>query len=579
MPTRTITRGLVAGKPYFTSFTPGPQKLFLGTAAKVAKAAGTVWLGAKLGKDMIKGKPMSTIVGEQIGGRVIGKTISPVSSRVTRAHVKLPHQPKRDFWRKNGMGGRSWMTEPGRHEMVIIFHDANRAGPHIDVHLGHLSMIYKVKPDLYAQLRYNREGYLTEDSKKLIINHVRWEINNGSRLPQNLDHSLTNARSSWVDGDVEGVNYGDGKTRQVVDISTVDVYKAYADGPIEFYAPHLNPHRSMYLYQIYPGDGKRAPILIWGNKGTQPPKLEERLHLKMVDPKLIDTKLPEVADMSTATAKYDGSSCYVVISPKGTTVWSPRSSVKTGQQIEYTHKLNGIAMGASNGETIVAMGEVLFKPKQTPVQKLLRQEPEYLPCAQGGGLLNSNSVLPEGIEPEIRLYRVDQVGRRKMGDADFWENRKLQEQVAAMNPKHLKVVELMTPDEAQDRGFEGVVVAPLQTYDTIHVKDVDEDWPVVGAGSINGGYKVKWWMDPHDWRIDDVGFFEGPRGGVAGVVTCTSLESGKRFYLGPGQMGDHELCYDMAANPDDYVGLTIKVNSRHGHEGRAAKMQEFHTDK
>jgi hypothetical protein len=561
MPTDQITRGLLGAKPYFMTFTPGPGKLFNGTAAKIAKAVGLSWYGVKVVRDVRAGKPVSTVVGEKVGGKIIGKVTSPVSARVTRAHLRLPHQPRRDFWRKNGLGGRSWMNEPGRHEMVIIYHDANKAGKHIDVHLGHLSMIYRVKPELEAQLRFNRDGYLTEDSKKAIIDHVRWEINNGSRLPQNLDHSLTNARASWVGGDPEGKNYGDGVTRQVVDISVVDVYKAFADGPIEFYAPHLNPHRSMYIYQIYPGDGKRAPILIWGNKGTQPPKLEDRLHLKMVDPKLIDTKLPQVADMSTATAKYDGSSCYVVIGPKGTTVWSPRQSAKTGEQIEYTHKMRGLTMAANNGETIVAMGEIMFLTKPTLKERILdRQKPEYLPCAQGSGLLNSNSVLPDGVEPVIYLYRVDQVGRRKMGDLDFWENRELQERVASMAPQHLKVVELMSAEEAQDRGFEGIVVVPE-------------------GGSVNDGYKIKWWMDPHDWRIDDVGFFEGPRGGVAGVVTCTSLESGKRFYLGPGQMGDHELCHDMALNPDDYIGTTVKVQSRHGHEGRAAKVMQFHDDK
>jgi hypothetical protein len=250
-----------------------------------------------------------------------------------------------------------------------------------------------------------------------------------------------------------------------------------------------------------------------------------------------------------------------VIGPKGTTVWSPRQSAKTGEQIEYTHKMRGLTMAANNGETIVAMGEIMFLTKPTLKERILdRQKPEYLPCAQGSGLLNSNSVLPDGVEPVIYLYRVDQVGRRKMGDLDFWENRELQERVASMAPQHLKVVELMSAEEAQDRGFEGIVVVPE-------------------GGSVNDGYKIKWWMDPHDWRIDDVGFFEGPRGGVAGVVTCTSLESGKRFYLGPGQMGDHELCHDMALNPDDYIGTTVKVQSRHGHEGRAAKVMQFHDDK
>lgn len=574
MPNATITRELIAAKPYLTTFSPGPQKLFLGTAAKIAKVIGGGVMAVKLVRDVRRGTPVSTIVGDKIGGKIISKATSPVSTQVTKAHLYVPHI-QRDMFRKNGMGGRSWYDQPGRHEMVIIFHDANRAGPHIDVHLGRLSMIYKVKPDLYAKLRYNRDGYLTEDSKKLIIDHVRWEINNGSRLPQNLDHSLSNARAEWVNGDAEGTNYGDGRTRQIVDISTVDVYKAHRDGPIEFYAPHLNPHRSMYLYRIYPGDGKRAPILIWGNKGSQPPKLEDRLHLKLIQPEAIDT-LEIKADMSTSTAKYDGSSCYVVITNKGTTVWSPRTSVKTGEQIEYSHVLDGIA-NIHSDETIVAMGEVLFKTKPTVTQRLLGEEPAYLPCAQGSGILNSNSVLPQDLQPEIRLYRVDRVGQRKMGETDFWENRQMQERVATLDPQRLKVVELMSPEEAEAAGFEGVVIAANKTYGEANVGD--EVWPIVGPSSVNEAYKVKYNQDPHDWTIIDVGFYEGPRGGVAGKITCVSQESNKVFYLGPGQVGNHELCHAMAAQPDEYLGQTVKVVSKTGHEGRAAKVLALHDDK
>jgi hypothetical protein len=33
------------------------------------------------------------------------------------------------------------------------------------------------------------------------------------------------------------------------------------------------------------------------------------------------------------------------------------------------------------------------------------------------------------------------------------------------------------------------------------------------------------------------------------------------------------------ANPDDYIGTVIRVNSKIGHEGRASKVVGFHDDK
>lgn len=497
---------------------------------------------------------VAEITGSMIGGKVVGKVTGPISARITKMHLRVANAVRRDRSRKNGLGGRSWITEPGVYEMVIVFHDANRAGPHIDVHIGNLSLIYRVKPETYSQLRYNREGYLTENSRKILLDHVRSEIATHSRVPQNLDHSPTNARASWVNGDTTGTNYGDGATRQVISLSHVDVYKAFADGPIEFYSPVLNSTKSLYLYRIYPGEGNRAPICIFGEKNRMPPPLEDRLHLKMVDPSRLE-HLSGKVDMSTSTAKYDGSSAYIVIGPKGTLVWGPRVSRVHGRQIEYTHKLRGIHM-TTNGETIVAMGEVLFTDKNGRKVK----GNHYLPSATGSGILNSHDVLPQGVKPEIRLYRVDKVGRRSTVDLPFWENRELQEQVAALNPDMLKVVELMSPDEALRQGYEGVVVVPHDA-------------------SVNDGNKVKWWGDSNDWRIDRVSFKLSEKGAVAGVVETTSLDSGKKFNLGPGQVGSRALTEHMMNHPDDFEGVVLKVDSRNGHEGRAAKVVGFHDDK
>jgi len=453
--------------------------------------------------------------------------------------------------RKNGLGGHYWYYQPGRHEMVIIFHDANKAGPHIDVHIGRLSVIRRVKPEIYEQLRYNGEGQLTQDSCKILINFLKDEIDNKSRIPQNLDHSARNAKASWTGGSRSDNYYGAGLTRQVLSVSRVDIIKAHADGPIEMYAPMLNSHRPMYMYKLYHGEETgRSPILIWGNMNNHAPKFEERLHLNLVHPEEFDI-VQRKGDLQTSTAKYDGSSCYFVIDKKGTTVFSPRTSKKTDEQIEYTFKLDGLANVTSDTK-VTGMGELMFKEKTIFGTK-------YLPQAKASGLLNSNNVLPKNVVPEIRIYRVDKIGHENISNLNFFSNRELQENVAKLDKK-LQVVELMDIDTAKHKGFEGVVVVPENT-------------------SVNDGMKVKFWQDANDWRIDEVNFFVGPKGSIAGIVECTSLKSGKKFNMGPGQIGNQTLTKYMMNAPDEYIGSVIRVRSREGHEGRAAKMLDFHMDK
>lgn len=550
------TTRLIAAKPYFKACSPSYPMLIANPQAQAAFRS--FELGKKIYRDikaLDEGASSAAIVGTAIGTVAVRKLMRKPKAAVTKFHVHIGGI-KHDFSRKNGIGGRSWITTPGRYEMVIVYHDANRAGPHIDVHIGRMSLVYKVKPDTYAQLRYNRSGELTEASKKLLVDHVRSEIQNGSRVPQNIDHSVSNARSTWVHGDREAKSYGSGYTRQIIHTSDVDIYKAYRDGPIEMYAPQLNPHRSLYMYKLYPGDSKRAPILIFGAKTSHPPKLNDRLHLKLMHPEDLE-RVRALADMRTSTAKYDGSSCYFVIGPKGTTVWSPRISKITGEQIEYTNKMDGL-VSVTSPNTIVGMGEIVFRTKTT-YGPITTYSDHYLPQAQASGLLNSNSLLPEGVQPEIRIYRIDSIGKVDYHETDFWENRKLQEDVATKHSM-LKVVELMTPEQAKARGFEGVVAVPA-------------------GGSVNDGMKVKWWTDPHDWRIDKVDLQAGEKGGIAGVVRCTSLDSGKTFNLGPGQIGSRELNETMMADPQRFEGTVLKVQSRHGHEGRASKVIAFHDDK
>lgn len=548
-----VSSNIRESKKYYLSVAPGVNGVIKHAYKKYLKLTSFVYKG---GRYLFTSKKShvepSEILGTYLSGKVTGKIMSPVSSRVADAHVNIS-RTKHDWKRKNGIGGRTWLTKPGHYDMVVVFHDANRAGPHIDVHIGRLSLVYKVKPDLYAKLKYNKDGMLTEKSRKHILDHIKYEVSKNARVAQNIDHSKSNAVASWVNGDTDSKEYGSGATRQVVLKTKVDVYKCYHNGPIEMYAPDINPHRSLYIYKLYKGDKKRAPILIWGNKTTEPPKLYERLHLKMIHPENA-SNLVEKSDLKTSTAKYDGSSCYFAIGPKGTTVWSPRKSVLTNKQIEYTYKIDGIAH-ATNDETIVGMGELLFKKKSIiPFKKT-----KYLSASAGSGILNSNSVVPKGFDPEIRIYRIDKIGKTYVGDQSFWENRKLQKKTAKLHKK-LKVVELMSIEDSLLQGYEGVVVVPENA-------------------SVNNGYKLKWWSDPSDWVIDKIDFQEGDKGGIAGVAHMTSLESGKKFKLGPGQMGNHVLIKDMMDNPQKYEGAVVKVNSKKGHEGRASKVIGFHDDK
>jgi hypothetical protein len=551
---------LIAAHPYFKWIAPGPISLVKPTYInRPLKVAGAAWKARKIVKRYRGGESAGHILGSEIGGKVVGKAMKKPRNAYKKQLVKAS-RIRHDYTRKNGIGGRSWITEPGRYRMVIVFHDANGVGPHIDVHIDRVSLVYKLqgKTEVTDQIKYKRDGTLTDDSVKVLLNHVRSEIANGSRVAQNIDHTKTNARANWVNGDPNAKGYGAGVSRQVISETDVDIYKCHYDQDsqlMEMYAPVLNPHRAVYLYRLYKGDSPRtphkqrhAPICIFGAKKAGPPTLEDRLHLKMIDPKDME-KLLAKADMSTSTLKYDGASCYFVITKKGTTVWSPRTSVKTNERIEYTFKVDGVAY-ATNDETIVGMGELLYKDK----------DGNYVPASTVGGTLNAQAVVPADLTPEIRIYRVDRWGRQNTKNMEFWENRKLQEKAAKLSPR-LQVVELMQPEEAMNRGAEGVVVVPE-------------------GGSVNDGFKMKWWDDAEDWTIESVDFFPGEKGGVAGVVRVSHTEHGE-MNLGPGQVGNQALTRNMMANPDDYKGAVLMVESRRGGAKRAAKARaiRLHQDK
>lgn len=539
-------------RPYFEAVNPSLNAVIKHRSIRMAAG---VYVAAKTAWELRgKQKSASDVTSSILAGGIIAGITSPGRAGLRKTHFHVRCVGKRDFFRKNGLGGRSWICSPTRREMTIVFHDANKAGPHLDVHIGRFSMIYRVKPDVYEKLRYNNQGRLTQESRELLLEMLRGEIGNNSRVPQNLDHTITNGRMEWFNGDPTDMSYGAGVTRQIVAQDTVDIYKICSS--IEMYAPLLVPHRGTFIYKLYPGNGKSAPILVWGARTNQPPKLDPKLSLTLVQPENMD-KLYRNADMETSTAKIDGSATHIVSGPRGTLFYSPRVSKETGMQIDYTPKL-GPLVRTKPSKQYVAMGELVFKQKS-----LLPWRRTYIPQQRAGGMLNSNEVLPKGIKPEVWIYRVDKAdGKRVLDKLDFWENRKLQKELAWSNPLYMKVVPLATPEEAARRGWEGVVAGR-------------SDKPVTEF------YKVKFWQDGyHDWRLDEVNLYTGPRGGTAGVVKFTSLESGRVFSLGPGQLGDREFTKALEECPECYTGKVARVKSRHGtHEGRASKLVDFHNDK
>lgn len=337
------------------------------------------------------------------------------------------------------------------------------------------------------------------------------------------------------------------------------------------YAPKINPNQGMYLYQIYPGTKKTAPIIIWGNLIPRPVKFENRLHLKLIQPSEFITKFKKDINFNTSTRKYDGASCYFHSKPgPGIKLFSPRISKLTNYQIEYTYKACEIADQGSVHQPI-GMGEILFW-KYTPIGKYFNlifntKLPEYigwnyLKAAEIGGILNSNSVRNRNHNVELRMYRIDEYDNIKTFNLEYNTNRALQRKIEKeLNNPWIKTV---SKEKAKinrtTSKWEGFVGVPNNL-------------------SINEGYKIKWVSNPDDWQITSIDLKPGNKGGIAGVVWFKSLESGKQFKLGTGSLGPIDRSLDMINDPNKYIGRVAKVISRLGHEGRAAKFAEWHDGK
>lgn len=566
---RGISFGLARGRQPFGAITPHP--VFLIKSALVIPGLITANVITKL----IRKNPIDSIIGESLGSTVLSLTGMKSVNQTLKRGINIAHYAPKKTW-FNGLGGRADMVmRPevdadmnGRiiKRMIIVYHHANKAGKHIDVHIGRRSFVYRVSGKPFENdLKFNSQGMLTENSKEILLNHLRHEIGKNARVPQNLDHSLTNARMSWPNQPelAEHSGYGYGPTRQVIAEQDVEFYHPHVHSSVHLYAPLLNPNQGLYLYQLYPGDAKRAPIDIFGTLEPLPEKhYHDRLHMTLIQPEDFQSKFVDKINKLTTTRKYDGASCYFSSNGQGFKFFSPRTSAVTGKQIEYTYKLCELADVGHQAHP-VGMAELMFWKKTIPLpfRGVEGLTWKYLEATEIGGILNSNSIRPRGIHPELRVYRMDKWNGVDTCFLPFFENRTIQCEMIRSLPNYWKTVDLKAPVQTNHTmGYEGFVGVPEGL-------------------SVNDALKVKWWGDAYDWQIIENSFSLSEKGNIQGVITFKSFESNKTFNMGPGQIGSFDTCMTLLNARDKVIGMVAKVHGRNGHEGRAAKLVDWHLDK
>jgi hypothetical protein len=495
---------------------------------------------------------------EYIGG-VLATTIlsfatSPLQRMISNSMIQVSNQTE-------VVNGRSWPVQNGElndgrmiKKMKVVFHDAFRAGQHLDIHLGKLSLVIRVPSTIGSKLKYNSSGELTIASKDRLIEFLSDKIDSGVNLPQNRDHTVRDASMTWMHKEPGLDGYGSGATRQPILESDVEFVSINGD-TIRMYAPDLYKHGQTFLHRLTPGGSNgSAPIVSWGKTPIGVRHVADRLNLRTIGADQVD-KFKEKVDPRTVTKKYDGGSAYFESGLDQTDLWSPRVSKETKRHIEYSHKVPEIFRIRSKIATS-GMGELLFKKEFNilkPWQDL------NLSAAEIGGVLNADRVRPRGIVPEFRIYRMDTFGGKKVIDLDFFQNRKLAEVfIKAANTRFMKLPQF--EPIRMKKGVEGLVGVPV-------------------GGSIKDGFKIKWVEDAQDWKLETVNLRFGPKGKIAGVVWFKSLESGKRFKMGANQIGNESFVKEIMNLPNNFIGRVFKVSSRVGHEGRAAKVIEPHLDK
>lgn len=546
----TISRRLVQSYNSYSLFTPT-----LPIKSRIFKLSLRI---IPLFKSVKNKKPIEEIIGQQIAGFFLNKiAFGHIRNLFIYSNnlVKVKH----NNWKLFGLGAsrRNWIYEEESNfidkrlikRLVIIYHHAN-SKKHIDVHIGHLSLVYRVSGKSQIEnVKYNSKGYLTADSKEKLIQHIRNEIANNSRVPQNDDHTVSNALTSWKYDESRSnlKSYGQGPCREIIYDGKCEVYHPYLSSSLHIFAPILNSNQGIFIYKIYPGDKKTNPILIAGNLIPRTQKFADRLHLKLVE----ENQFKSITNNSTHTLKIDGGSCYLTSNGQGIKIFSPRISKITNKNIEYTYKAVSIA-NIQHPYTFNAMGEIVYEWNIPFIPSFMKT----LSAAKIGGILNSDSIMNRLVKPKIYLYRVDKFNGKNTHNLPFKENRKLQ---LLLKTKDLTVVPIFPIWLSKFLKLEGIV-------------------GVKNNESINDGYKLKFFSDPVDCICTKISLAINSNNNITGTITVKDPK-GKEFNLGPGSIGNYEENLNIINNNQEYIGRTAKIISRIGYTGRASVLDYWHIDK
>lgn len=443
-------------------------------------------------------------------------------------------------------------------ERVIVYHEADRAGPHVESYLlvdgkGYNLGVKRLRPEHLKNIKKNSKGYLTQSSKDYLINVLRTEFNNRAWLAQTTDHSPNEARMSWVEREYDS-GYGAGEMRQVLSDERVDLFKT--GQAIEWRDWTLNPHANAYVYGIMqPNERRSNRMLSLGFKETDY-IAQDRLHLKPhIGTQNFDRFKQAVGPDGIITIKEDGASFYFECGPKGTNYWSPRISKKTGRRISYNANVRDLVHVKCPTSTS-GMGELNYVDNNTG---------RVLTAHETGGILNRQAPIPDSVSPRLTIYRIDKVGRKEVFNERYSDNiLRCSSFVSGVHHPGIKVPIRVSLQEAERaaKHAEGLVGIPVNK-------------------PISEGHKYKPRGDTYDWTVDRVDLRPGPSGrdsAIAGVVWFKN-DNGDSFKIGPGSMGTFEVVNDIMLHPNNYVGRTAKVHGYQGHEGRAARFVEWHTDK
>jgi len=420
-------------------------------------------------------------------------------------------------------------------DVVVVYHDADKAMKHLDIHLGSISLVCRVsgKP-VEAQVKFNRDGILTEASKKALLSHLKSEIEHKSMFVQSTNHSGSEARSTWLTRSDSPVGYGHGNTRQVILDDKFELLDVRDKGVADLYLPSIIGDAVLYIYKIRDAI---SPVVIWGKLKQPLVDFKDRLELKLVDVEEFARKV----DHSTVTRKYDGAAAYFATNSKHTDLYSPRISKRGGDHILYSMKAPEIYRATSSTEAD-GIGELLFT-----------KDGQYLSAAQIGGILNSNKVRPLDTHLDYRVYRVDHWGGDNVSSTPFWKNRSLQSLVTRIS----KYIHIPTRSRiAYIKNWEGLVGT---------LKD----------SSINIGLKLKWWSEGHKWKVVQNNLSTNLVGHIVGSIAFKPDGSDKLYKLGPGQLGDNKSCMLLIGLGDKLIGSTAIVKSWMGFEGRGSKLVEW----